>query len=150
MELTLGLCLPRDALSVPVARHIAAQALQAAGFDASDVEAIGLALTEACTNVLRHSVDGDRYEVRARLDEQTLVLEVIDAGHGFDGTALGSMDSDGVDPSAESGRGVQLMRAMVDDVRFDYTPGRGSIVSMTKNLHASVGSAPLRLRPEEA
>jgi serine/threonine-protein kinase RsbW len=35
---------------------------------------------------------------------------------------------------AESGRGIKIMRALVDDVTFDTTPGHGTIVYLQKRL----------------
>jgi serine/threonine-protein kinase RsbW len=131
VEITLALCLPRDARSVPVARHVIAQSLRAAGFLAEDVGDVEQALSEACGNVLRHSRVGDSYEVRVRLDEELLRVEVVNVGGPFDGTRLGRGPAP---PSAESGRGIHLMRALVDELRFEFHAGDGSFVSMTKRL----------------
>ncbi len=139
--MSLSLCLPRDALSVPLVRRIAAQSLQSVGFDGDDISDIELALTEACSNVLNHSVDGDEYTVATSLSDSVLVIEVLDGGRGFEGHAHGSDEASG---DAETGRGIQLMRALVDDLRFTYVEGRGSLVSMTKVLRYAPDS-PLAL-----
>lgn len=34
----------------------------------------------------------------------------------------------------ENGRGILIMRAVVDDLSFDITPGRGTIVRLCKEL----------------
>lgn len=141
MDLTLSLCLPHDALSVPVVRKVATQSLLSVGFLDVDVDDAELAITEACGNVLRHSHVDDQYLVQVELHDATLTMEVVDAGHGFDGASLGHGPAPG---SAEMGRGIQLMRAMVDDVRFSYLPGRGSVVIMTKRLRYHADS-PLAL-----
>lgn len=131
VEITLALRLPRDSASVLVVRRVAAQSLRSIGFRKDDVADVELAITEACSNVLRHSRDGDDYEVRVEVSDSTVTVEVLDRGCGFDGDLLGRRDAPG---SAEAGRGIQLMRAMVDDVRFAYRPGDGSVVQMTKVL----------------
>jgi serine/threonine-protein kinase RsbW len=87
----------------------------------SDIE---VALTEACTNVLDHAQTGDQYEVLARLHDALCVIDVIDNGSGFDATRLGLADADS---GAEAGRGLQLIRALVDNVRFSPVEGRGSV-----------------------
>ncbi len=43
-----------------------------------------LAVTEACTNVLRHAGSGRRYEVVARVSRDRCLVEVLDSGRGFD------------------------------------------------------------------
>ena len=84
MEIKLTLALPRDEYSVPVARRVLKQALDALGVQEGVVHDIELALTEACTNVLDHAGDADEYEVSAGIDDQVCILEVIDRGSGFE------------------------------------------------------------------
>jgi serine/threonine-protein kinase RsbW len=98
---------------------------------------IELALSEACTNVLDHATAGDEYEVVAGLDDTSCVIEVIDTGRGFDAEHLGLAEAD---PSAEEGRGIQLIRALVDRVHFRSRPERGMIVHLEKHLEYIAGS----------
>ncbi len=131
MEIKLALALPRDELSVPVVRRVPKQAMDVLGVDNDVISDIQLALTEACTNVLDHSQDGDEYEVSAGIDGELCVIEVIDRGGGFDGSTLGL---DHAEATAEDGRGIQLMRALVDTVRFDNRPSVGTVVHLEKRL----------------
>src|SRR3954467_10470498 len=103
---------------------------------------IELALTEACTNVLDHATAGDEYQVVAGLKDATCVIEVIDTGRGFDADHLGHAETD---PSAEEGRGIQLIRALVDRVHFRSRPERGMIVHLEKQLQFTDGSPLQRL-----
>ena len=137
MQITLALNLPRDGMSVPVARRIVDTSMRSVGVDDGCVDDIVLALTEACTNVLKHSGPGDEYEVTVRLDDSTCSIEVRDVGRGFDFATL-SDDQAGAD--AERGRGVQLMKLLVDRVRFQSKPEAGSIVHMEKELEYRDGS----------
>src|SRR6476620_7801214 len=98
---------------------------------------IELALTEACTNVLDHAAAGDEYEVVAGLDDNSCVIEVVDTGRGFDADALGHAEAD---PSAEEGRGIQLIRALVDKVHFRSRAESGTIVHLEKELQYVSGS----------
>jgi serine/threonine-protein kinase RsbW len=59
MEITLGLTLPRDELTVPVARHVVRTALDRVGVDGACVHDVVVALSEACTNVLLHAGPGE-------------------------------------------------------------------------------------------
>src|SRR4051794_41917216 len=106
---------------------------------------IELALTEACTNVLDHATAGDEYEVVAGVDDSRCVIEVVDTGRGFDADHLGHAEAD---PSAEEGRGIQLIRALVDRVHFRSRPEAGMIVPPGKQAGFVDGSPPPRpLRP---
>jgi serine/threonine-protein kinase RsbW len=141
MQMALSLLLPRDELTVPVARHLTAGAMEQLGVDPACASDIQVALTEACTNVILHSGPGDEYEVAVEVDEATCVIRIIDHGHGFDAAALR-----GADDSAESGRGVTLMDALVDQVVFESRPENGTIVHLEKTLSYDEGSVVRRLR----
>lgn len=140
MEIKFVLALPRDAMSVPVVRRILNRSLSTLGVTDSTIGDIEVALTEACTNVLDHAQDGDEYQVSAGVDDAACVIDVIDTGRGFDAEHLGHADAD---HSAEEGRGIQLIRALVDHVRFSNRPERGSIVHFEKQLEFESG-APLK------
>lgn len=94
---------------------------------------VPVALTEALSNaILRGNRDDPdkKVYVRATVDTVQLVVEVEDQGPGFD------MDRCAVDPTTpdhiqrEYGRGLFLMRQLMDRVERVSAPG-GSIVRMT-------------------
>jgi serine/threonine-protein kinase RsbW len=142
MEIKFTLQLPRDALSVPVVRRVLNSSMLTLGVEVDCLEDIEIALTEACTNVLDHAAAGDEYEVIAGLDDASCVIEVIDRGRGFDADHLGHAEAD---PSAEEGRGIQLIRALVDHVQFTSRPEAGTIVHLEKQLRFRDGSPLQRL-----
>ena len=132
MELTMSLALPRDEMSIPVVRRTLQRSMEVLGVDAESCDDILLAVSEACTNVLDHARDGDDYRVSCGIDEGMCVIQVIDEGHGFDAELLGRTDAE---TDAEAGRGIQLMRALVDNIRFENHPREGTIVHLEKQLH---------------
>ena len=131
MEIKLTLALPRDAVSVPVVRRILTRSMDVLGVSKETTADIEVALTEACSNVLNHAESGDDYEVSAGIDGEFCVIEVIDRGDGFDSDVAGLAEAPG---SAEGGRGIQLMRALVDRVEFTSNPREGTVVHMEKRL----------------
>lgn len=143
VQITLSLNLPRDESTVTVARHIVRASLAeigVAGGCASDIE---IALSEASTNVLKHSGPGDDYEVSCEMNDNTCIIRVVDTGHGFDHSTLGYENAD---MSAEQGRGIQLMRALVDKVQFLSKPEEGTIVHLEKTLEFTEDSLVTRSR----
>lgn len=142
MEIKFTLHLPRDALSVPVVRRVLDSSMRTLGVTDDCLNDIEIALTEACTNVLDHAAQGDEYEVVAGLDDTMCVIEVVDTGRGFDADRLGHADADA---SAEEGRGIQLIRALVDRVHFRSRPEVGTIVHLEKDLTFTDGSPLQRL-----
>lgn len=145
MDIDVRLSLPRDAISVPVIRRVLRVALVTLAVHPDCISDIEIALTEACTNVLDHARTGDQYEVVARVHDDRCVIDVIDNGSGFDAALLGRSDAD---PTSEAGRGIQLIRALVDNVEFTPVGGRGS-VHFEKALVALDGS-PFRRQSQPA
>ncbi|MDQ8144961.1 MAG: ATP-binding protein [Gemmatimonadota bacterium] len=93
---------------------------------------VPVALTEALSNAMLRGNGEDRAKevrVRAVVDASRLVVEVEDEGTGFD---LEGCTGDPTTPEAlarEDGRGLFLMRALMDEVRCER--GAGTIVRLT-------------------
>lgn len=120
-----SLALPREALSVPVIRRVLGDALRGLGVSEDCIGDILVAASEACTNVVRHSGTAE-YEVAGAIDEECCTLRITDHGTGFrSGEPLGDL--------AESGRGMGIMRALVDDLTLTTTQ-HGVCVAMRKRL----------------
>lgn len=129
-HLDLSVALPREGVSVPVVRRLAGQALRAFGVHDDDVDDVMLAITEACANVIDHAGATDTYDVKIELAADRCAITVVDQGRGFDATQV----PDTVSHDAEMGRGLALMRALVDNVAFRNEPQAGAVVHMVKNL----------------
>jgi serine/threonine-protein kinase RsbW len=98
---------------------------------------VPVALSEAISNaILRANLEDPQKRVRvhARVDTDRLVVDVVDEGAPFD---LDGNVRDAADPAnleREDGRGLFLMRALMDRVeRFDDTsgPAGGNVVRLT-------------------
>jgi serine/threonine-protein kinase RsbW len=139
-----------ETLSVPVMRRVLGDTLRGLGVDEESVYDLLLAATEACTNVLQHSGREVRgYAVVTSLGAVGCQVEVTDEGVGatphepvLPQTARGEPDIP-VAQLPESGRGLAVMRACVDNVTLDSSPGRGTVVTLRKHIRWSQ-DAPLR------
>ncbi|MGH3022811.1 MAG: ATP-binding protein [Gaiellaceae bacterium] len=94
-----------------------------------------LALTEACSNSIRHAYgDGGgagAVEIRYELGDGKLSVEVSDEGGGFDPSALGA-EGDELD---EGGLGIAIIRAVTDELEIGpRTAGPGSCLRFIKYL----------------
>jgi serine/threonine-protein kinase RsbW len=93
-----------------------------------------LALTEACSNVVRHAYRGGspgQVEILYRLQGDRLVIEVMDEGEGFE---LGQPALDGREFN-ESGLGLAIIRSLTDDVEVHDREGApGATLRFTKHL----------------
>lgn len=93
-----------------------------------------LALTEACSNSVRHAYGGNGagvVEIVYELQPDRLVIEVTDEGEGFDPNETPS----GQDALSEGGLGIAIIRAIADEVEIGSQPtGRGSRLRFAKAL----------------
>lgn len=143
MDMKFSLELPRETLSVPVIRRVLGDTLRALGVTEDCASDILVATSEACTNALHHGGPDRRYEVGVRIGEANCLLKVVDRGEGFDPADIPDTPKD-----AEGGRGLELMRALVDDVSVDSAPESGTVVYLQKHLNWTQDAAMARLRPE--
>jgi serine/threonine-protein kinase RsbW len=124
-----SLDLPCETLSIPVIRRVLGDTLRGLGVSESCIADLLVAASEACTNVVQHVSSSARYEVTADIDEGRCVLRVVDRGQGFQSDPEKTVGAD-----SESGRGIKIMRALVDDVTFDSRPDTGTVVYLAKRL----------------
>jgi len=175
VDVEFCLVFPHEALSVPVMRQVLGDTLRRLGADEEGVSDLLLAVTEACTNVLRHGAPGPRYEVVARIGQRGCMIQVLNDRRGLDSLLVPAprrpmwdavhapsrfrRRSGGGPPRRaprpggrrraarepltedqmiamlpESGRGLAIMRACVDDVTLSSGPGLGTVVSLEKRM----------------
>lgn len=142
MNIAFSVRLPVDAQSVPLVRGLLRQALEHFGLVADRVDDILLALTEACANVVKHAGGQEQYEVDVAIDDQVCRISVLDHGEGFDVAAVEEEPRSPLD----GGRGLLLMRALVDRLAFQETEDGRHGVFLEKQLTTSPR---LRLLPSE-
>lgn len=134
MELGIALSIPMEKASVSLTRNVVDVALRRCGVSPDVRQDIGLALTEACANAVRHSDAKREYQVDAALRHNRCVVEVTDHGTGF---VVADVPRS-VPPDAEGGRGLMLMYALTDRVEIHRHRGDGMTVHFEKNLDGAL------------
>lgn len=133
MRIEVVMTLPREAASVPMARHAVSTALETAGVTDDCVQDVGVALTEGCVHVCGHATSDEVYDVAVELQDEQLTIDVhTTAGGGYG--ALPEKRETTADITAEEGPGMALMRAMADQAMFDATTGGHDWVHLVKHL----------------
>ena len=127
------------ALSIPAkAEYIALSRLALTGIsgicplDPEVLADLKLAITEACSNSIRHAYEGARdgtVEIRYELDGDKVAVEVRDEGTGFTAEAAEGTDAE----LDEGGLGIAIIRAVVDELAIESN-GRGSRLRFVKYL----------------
>ncbi len=108
---------------VVLVRQVIGSVAESLGFPVARVEDMRLAVTEACTNVVRHAYGGapGRLEVAATAGSDGLTVTVADHGRGLRPRIDGG----------PSGLGLPLMAALAASVEFGDTEGRGTTVRLS-------------------
>jgi serine/threonine-protein kinase RsbW len=136
MNLQVSVCLPREAGTVSIVRGFLGRGLRVLGVTEECAEEVELAVSEACNNVIQHAGSDDDYEVRVDIDEWQCAISVVNSGPGFDADALAGVMPDA---SWSRGRGVAVMRAVMDSIEFRSEPETGTIVRLVKKLSLDPG-----------
>ena len=92
-----------------------------------------LAVTEACSNSVRHAYEDGRegsVEVVYELHPDRLVVEVSDAGAGF---TVSEAEPKAGDALTEGGLGISIIRELSDELEVGPgTDGQGSLLRLVK------------------
>ena len=122
--------------SVDAAETLVMQEALSAGFDEDEQHQIGMSVRECMVNAVVH---GNRYSSKKKVHldiertDESLIITIGDEGEGFELSSL-------PDPLApenllrQSGRGLLLIRAFMDDFDLHARPGGGTEVRLVKKL----------------
>jgi serine/threonine-protein kinase RsbW len=137
--------LPPDLGSLPLLGRelirFAAAALGRTG-ESKDVHDLRLAVQEAVANLLKHegerpAMEGILVELHGRLG--VLEVKIHSRGRPFDPTA-GPALLKAPEHLAENGRGLFLIQALADEVRYEFEEGE-NILTMVKYIQAGEDAA---------
>ena len=130
----VSLIIPAKAEYIALGRLAVTGLLRPLAVEAELVADVKLALTEACSNSIRHAYAdgrGGAVEIRYELTDDRLAVEVSDEGGGFDPDAL-QADGGQLD---EGGLGIAIIRAVTDELEIGpRSAGAGSCLRFTKYL----------------
>jgi len=101
--------------------------------DPESIQEVEIALTEALSNVIRHSYEGDpdqTVEISLSIDADKLTLAVTDRGRGFDPATYVQPS---LDEPAEGGYRVLLMEQLMDAVCHERSPDGKSTLVLVKD-----------------
>lgn len=122
--------------SADAAESLAIEAAREAGLDEDEQHRFGMAVRESVINAVVH---GNRYNARKKVglriavQADRLVVTVDDEGEGFELEALPDPVA-GENILQQSGRGIFLIRAFVDEFQVRRLSPKGTEVKLVKYL----------------
>jgi serine/threonine-protein kinase RsbW len=110
------------------------------GFSEDAVADLKLALTEACSNSVRHAYDHDDGQVHLAFNVQKdrVTVEISDEGGGFHEDDVDCPECQGVPEIdlADGGMGISIIRAVVDEFDLRKPYGGGTVLFLAKRRDA--------------
>ena len=141
LEKKFALTVPSSTENLALIREFVGSIAMQSGMDAADTGKLELAVDEACANVIEHAYGNDTTKeviIRARLDDETLSIDVEDTGRGFDPSSVKQDELEKlVEKRKTGGLGMRLMKTLMDEVRYEIEPGKKNELHMVKKLKKS-------------
>ena len=104
------------------------------GFSMDDIEDIKVAVSEACTNAIKHSED-DVFYITFNILENGITIEIQDKGKGCD---IESIPQPDLNNPKENGLGLFIIKTLMDEVSIESKDNQGAIIKMTKYLGVDI------------
>jgi anti-sigma regulatory factor (Ser/Thr protein kinase) len=131
-----ALTIPSDLRVLGLARAFVETVCQVAGLNEAQTHQVVLAADEAVNNVMRHAYQ-DRpnapVHIQCRAEPGRLEVVLIDEGEPFD---LGAVPHLNPAELRIGGRGVFLMRKLMDELSVEKRPEGGNVLRMVKLVKA--------------
>jgi serine/threonine-protein kinase RsbW len=112
------------------------RAAGAAGLSADAVYAVEMAVDEACANIIAHAYGGEGrgdIECTCQINGDKLTVTLRDSGGPFNPFSVPEPDVDAaLQDRQEGGLGLYLIRRLMDEVHFEFTPDSGNVLTMVK------------------
>ena len=134
MGATLRVQFPSDPKFLSLLRGVISTTAKIVGFDEIEIGKLQLAVDEAVTNIIRHSLKNDfnrTIDAELTLDERALEVVLRDDGDPAEEDALNPKE-----PSADrpGGLGLHLMHECMDKVSYERTADNRNRLCLTKYL----------------
>jgi putative Holliday junction resolvase len=132
----LEICLPSNIEYLPLVDTICQAFCVWAGVPSGMSDDISMAVIEAATNALVHGNKNDESKkVRAVFERRgcEVVFAVSDEGSGFDPDKVPS-PVDECNLLKDCGRGIYIMKHVMDTVEFEEAKGGGTTIRLTKRI----------------
>ncbi len=140
MEELVKLDIPARPEYVVLGRLALAGLLRSRGFSDDAVADLKLALTEACSNSVRHAYRHEDGQVHLAffLHDEGVTIHIRDEGAGFHEDEVDCPDCRGVPEIklGEGGMGISIIRAVVDEFNLEWPPEGGTMLVLTKRRDA--------------
>jgi anti-anti-sigma factor len=139
MKATLTITAHVDALS-QISAFIT-EAAELSGLDERATWQVQLAVDEAATNIIQHAYEPDQpgdIVISWACEDERFVVTLHDFGREFDPDNIPEPDiASPLEERQAGGLGIYLITRLMDEVRFEFDPQAGNLLTITKYLPGS-------------
>lgn len=135
---------PSHTSQLELIRRVTRQVASSLSFSEEALDDIGLAIDEACTNVVSHSYTTENrglITVDFELDQSKLVILLTDKGEKgqvFNPECLSPVDKEAyLRTLQKGGLGVYLIKKIMDEVEYTVSPGIKNCLKMVKYTYGA-------------
>ncbi len=114
------------------------RAAREAGLNDDEVFHVEMAVDEACSNIIEHAYATQAGDINLACTcpaAGQFEIVIRDSGRPFDPAEVPPPNVDtpaDLDNLNEGGLGLYFMRKLMDEVRFEFVPGQGNMLTMIK------------------
>ncbi len=126
------LTIPSDLQLLGLVRTFIEAVCRAGGLDQAVIDGIVVATHEAASNAIRHAHRGKpqaQLQIQAFVNAETIEIQILDEGKPFDLASVPHLDPSEV---RLGGRGIFLMRALMDELSCRPRGDEGNALRMVK------------------
>ncbi|WIV12610.1 ATP-binding protein [Proteiniborus sp. MB09-C3] len=130
---SIKLNVPNKAEYVSVVRLTTSAIASRMGFDIEEIEDIKVAIAEACTSTLEHSLSSEKenFDINFDMYVDKLVITVKDIGKGFNVDDIKELK---VEELGEGGLGIFIINSLMDEVEIINDREKGTEIRMIKYI----------------
>lgn len=129
---------PSNTENLELIRHFTSHLAQKTGLTDMAVMEIEMAVEEACVNAIKHAHHNNEAKplrLQIKIDNHKLTALVKDHGQGFDPPKRDGQNAREILARPQNGgRGILMMKMLVDEVQFEGGNGKGMQVRLVKYL----------------
>lgn len=128
----IKMTLPTDPKLISVIRMTASSIANHIGFNIEEIEDVKIAVSEACTNVIKYS-NVKNFDLYFNSGEDYMEVQVEDTGTGCNPEEIEDPLLSGDDRPC-GGLGIYIMKTLMDEVEVNSKVEDGTIIYMKKNI----------------
>lgn len=131
----IKMTIPTDSSNISVVRMTASSIANRIGFNIEEIDDVKIAISEACTNVIKHS-KVPTFELFFGEGNGYIEIEIKDSGIGYNFADL--KEPEFLGERTNGGLGIFIIKMLMDEVVINSKVDQGTSIYMKKQMESEV------------